>query len=326
MEIQEDSKIVNSYLNKLRNDVKYYKVLNKEMNHHGFQYQLGLNVDTHPLNKEKWCARGGIHITTLDNIHRYLGYGVYIAEIEIPADAVVLKDDGDIKADKIIIKNIKKLKDFDELWGNEKLCIRALKTRRSLFLDDNLYYGRSRTIQYVKNQTHEICMTALMKDGLLLKYVKEQTPDLCLAAVTQNGNAIKYVKEQTRELCKIAVNTNGCCIDWVDAKTQELCLDAINQNVLAIHRIRLPDHNMIALAISKSPEIIVYFVNCEPVFDLLAVIIKPTNIRCVKNQTKELLDISNADRATRVCALIKCKEELSAIGVRNDIICSLYVE
>ena len=48
-------------------------------------------------------------------------------------------------------------------------------------------------LQFVKEQTAEICLAAVQQDGRALKYVKNQTPEICLAAVTQNGYALEYV-------------------------------------------------------------------------------------------------------------------------------------
>ena len=40
----------------------------------------------------------------------------------------------------------------------------------------------------------------MQQNGCALEYVKEQTPEICLEAVKQNGCALQYVKEQTSEL------------------------------------------------------------------------------------------------------------------------------
>ena len=39
-------------------------------------------------------------------------------------------------------------------------------------------------------------MAAVTQNGMALEYVEEQTPEICMAAVTQNGRAIKYVKDR----------------------------------------------------------------------------------------------------------------------------------
>ena len=39
-------------------------------------------------------------------------------------------------------------------------------------------------------------MAAVKQNGYSLQYVKEQTPEICMAAVKQNGDSLQYVKEQ----------------------------------------------------------------------------------------------------------------------------------
>ena len=40
-------------------------------------------------------------------------------------------------------------------------------------------------------------MAAVKQQGLALEYVKEQTPEICLEAVNQTPNAIMYVKDKS---------------------------------------------------------------------------------------------------------------------------------
>jgi hypothetical protein len=63
-------------------------------------------------------------------------------------------------------------------------------------------------LQYVENQTPEICMAAVQEDGTAVQFVKNQTPEICMAAIQQNGNALKFIKEHTKELCDIAIQQN----------------------------------------------------------------------------------------------------------------------
>ena len=56
-------------------------------------------------------------------------------------------------------------------------------------------------LEYVKEQTPEICLEAVRRNGRVLRYVKEQTSEICLEAVKQNGYALNFVKEQTPEIC-----------------------------------------------------------------------------------------------------------------------------
>ena len=49
------------------------------------------------------------------------------------------------------------------------------------------------------------CSTVVRADGLVLQFVENQTPEICLEAVKQNGLALQNVKEQTLEICLAAV-------------------------------------------------------------------------------------------------------------------------
>ena len=50
-------------------------------------------------------------------------------------------------------------------------------------------------LQYVAEQTEEICLEAVKQDGWTLQYVVEQTEEICLEAVKRDGYALQYVSE-----------------------------------------------------------------------------------------------------------------------------------
>ena len=43
-------------------------------------------------------------------------------------------------------------------------------------------------------QTEELCLAAVKRDGLALKYVKKQTPKICQAAYQENPESLQYAK------------------------------------------------------------------------------------------------------------------------------------
>jgi hypothetical protein len=61
-----------------------------------------------------------------------------------------------------------------------------------------------------------LAIKAVSQDGSALQYVNEQTPEICKKAVSQNGCALQYVNEQTPEICKKAVSQNGCALQYVN--------------------------------------------------------------------------------------------------------------
>lgn len=54
---------------------------------------------------------------------------------------------------------------------------------------------------------------ALLREGIrkrpsMLEFMPEQTPDICLAAVESDGMALRFVRHQTEDICKAAVKSN----------------------------------------------------------------------------------------------------------------------
>ena len=54
---------------------------------------------------------------------------------------------------------------------------------------------------------------ALLREGIrkhpsMLEFMPEQTPDICLAAVESDGMALRFVRHQTEAICKAAVKSN----------------------------------------------------------------------------------------------------------------------
>jgi len=115
--------------------MKYYKILNKEENHHGFQYKTGLNIDTIKFNPVGSCEEGGLYFSRKD-IFAFLDCGSCLRKVTLPKDAKVYKDPKSPekwKADKIILgkrekitlKVIKRLvKEGADIHANNDLALR----------------------------------------------------------------------------------------------------------------------------------------------------------------------------------------------------------
>ena len=50
-------------------------------------------------------------------------------------------------------------------------------------------------MQCVKEQTSEICLAAVLQNGLALQFVQNQTPEICMAAIRNNKEALRYVNQ-----------------------------------------------------------------------------------------------------------------------------------
>lgn len=93
-------------------------------------------------------------------------------------------------------------------------------------------------LKNVTNQTEEMCLNAVKKNGMALQYVKTQNHQICEAAVSENANALQYVKTQTNDLCLLAVKQNGLTLRYVSNQSNEICNEAINQNRFALKFVK----------------------------------------------------------------------------------------
>jgi hypothetical protein len=95
-----------------------------------------------------------------------------------------------------------------------------------------------KALEYVNEQTEEICKLAVQQDGYALQFVKEQTEEICKLAVHHKyGWALQFVKEQTEELCKLAVQQDGCALEFVKEQTEEICKLAVQRNWQALQYV-----------------------------------------------------------------------------------------
>lgn len=101
----------------------------------------------------------------------------------------------------------------------------------------NDYYDQYKALPRKKNLKGKETLEAVKQNGYALQYVKDQTEEICLEAVKQNGYALQYVNEQTEEICLEAVKKNGCALEYVKDQTEEICLEAVKQNGCALEYV-----------------------------------------------------------------------------------------
>ena len=67
---------------------QYYKVLNAEECHNGFQYIEGLNVLRKPFNDDPKasCVPGGLYFANANNISKFDGYGPHVRQVTFPLE------------------------------------------------------------------------------------------------------------------------------------------------------------------------------------------------------------------------------------------------
>ncbi|ANB50965.1 hypothetical protein [Powai lake megavirus] len=95
----------------------YCKVLSSNFNQKGYQYNEGLNVLDKPFESTGSCVPGGLYFTNIENIFKFINYGIYLVKVTVPVDAQIVKDPDNDKwrADKIIISDKKDLRQIDTI-------------------------------------------------------------------------------------------------------------------------------------------------------------------------------------------------------------------
>ena len=84
-----------------------------------------------------------------------------------------------------------KLSDYKNEWDE-------LPEKNNLSCDDVLYHFGcdGLNLQYINNQTEEICLAAVKQNGYALEFIKNQTEEICLAAIKRDADALKFVSSE----------------------------------------------------------------------------------------------------------------------------------
>ena len=249
---------ISSITQKYGSSPMFLKVLKENQEHYGLTYKLGINEDSLTFNPTGSCESGGLYFSINEYITKFCDLGTKIAIIKLMDDALfyIEPNDDKFKTNKFIIEKIYTFQEFYTEY--QKIAIIGIKYNNEI-----LQYVKEQTeelcklavqqngdvLKYVKVQTDELCKLAVQKNGLALQYVNKQTNELCKLAVQQNGHALEYVKEQTDELCKLAVQQNGFALQFVKEQTEELCKLAVQQNGLALYYVKKQTDELCKLAV-----------------------------------------------------------------------------
>lgn len=210
-------KNVDNVVNNMIKVEKYYKVLNNKMYNDGFYYKEGLNIN----DKET------LTYTTKNFLHKFLEFGCFITEVQIPVDAITHYDS------KI------------ELWRTNKLeIIKPVHYYLHNFFNDrefllNAVRYNGLILMYILSQSKQICKEAIKQNPYAIQYVKYVDNKLAMLAVKQNGLALRYISKQNIHICIDAVKQNGLALEYVIFQTKKICKEAIKQNKLASHFVKI---------------------------------------------------------------------------------------
>lgn len=182
-----------------------------------------------------------------------------------------------------------------EKQRTNEMCLKAVKSQACL-------------LDFIENQTDEICKAAVEHDGHALKYIKSEnmTYPLCLAAVKQNGFAIQHVKDKflTQELCLAAVKNMGLALMNVpdNLQTEEICIAAVRENWKALKYTAYGSQtNAVCLeAVTICGDALEYVENQTPEICKAAIEEDEDALRFIRNEMYDLEFLKNYSKNEKV--------------------------
>lgn len=186
---------------------KLYRIMNPDLVHHGFQWQLGDNVDTVPFKPERLCEAGGLHFTTLEQLSNFFIVPAnvvtlmdhWLAEVTVDADEPVWEEQSTAatgwKAHRVTVKSLTRMRDVPQ---HERLTI-AL--------------GCPVERQYNPEIMAQMWAAAVAHNNMSLALLpaERQTDELVEVAVTHYPSSFRHVANQTFDVCCRAVSINPTC-------------------------------------------------------------------------------------------------------------------
>ena len=192
--------------NNIFSGINFIKLTNETENHHNFQFQDGLNIDTNKFAPIGSCNKGGIYFIDEKEAYEWIWYNsdvgpmIHMRKVIIPSDARVYIEDHKFKADKIILGSREKI--------SKNIYIQCFKKDHQ-------------NIEFIPNEhkNKEMCELAVTSDGLFLKYVPDELKDenICVIAVNKDCIALRYVPHifLNYALCMDVVKKHGRVLKYV---------------------------------------------------------------------------------------------------------------
>lgn len=124
-----------------------YKIIRQNHTHYGFTYKEGLNIDTKPFQPEGSCVAGGLYFfTDLEDLSRWLDYGVYLYDVEVPKGYKYVQEYSKHRAEALYLSNRLDLR-LAQTW--EYLLQKVMYSPRFLYWAS--HYGYIEVINYFVN-------------------------------------------------------------------------------------------------------------------------------------------------------------------------------
>jgi hypothetical protein len=146
-----------------------------------------------------------------------------------------------------------------------------------------------RILDKVDNQTRNICLGAVRKNGYEIEFVKQQIEELCIAAMTEDRRACYFIRpesitekvaltmvgcdegliagftaeQQSEAVCQYAVSRRPTVISAVINQTEKLCWRAVKADPCALEGVRKRNPKICRYAFERKAETIRFCNACR---------------------------------------------------------------
>jgi hypothetical protein len=205
------------------------------MQHNGFHYKLGLNIDHRKFNRSE-CMAGGLHFCNAQSLGHWTFIGNLVADVTVPTYVRTATFENKYKADKIILSNIRRIADMTE-WKKEDFV-------------HSMISASVGNIANVKDISDTMKNFIINKCGFAIKHLQGLTDDMKINAIRQNPWSIQFINAPTLEMMILAVTLDGETIKCIKEPLMEVQMSAIHNNWKVIRYIKNPSHEVYHTAMS----------------------------------------------------------------------------
>lgn len=277
--------------------VQHVKLLRRSKVHNGFRFKKGLNLLREPFDPSPSCMGGGLYYCNKsDIIHWLYLYGDelgWLADVETPSDARVVKMPAKLKADKIILSNFRKI--------TQETCIQSLSDA-----------------QFMKWLKTNFCGTQDLGKNAFQKWLATKSEDFHLRAVRANRDYFLYLPKAslTERICLTVIrkiNTMMLKLNHYIANYYGHLLRCLEFDPRLIRHFRVIDPYLMEDVVEQNP-LALHSVKPEVLTDELILTILRLDPKYLKylpkervtpellNQTMSLVPDANKSRGFRVIA------------------------
>lgn len=180
---------------------QFFRIMNPDLVHHGFQWRLGENVDSQLFMPTGTCKKGGLYFTTFRRLMDFFVISTvklldhWLAEVWVaPDEPVWSEEDKKWKAHKVTVMSLTRIGDLDEV------------TRLNMFWNDPIDVPQEKLWSYTL-KWHPASLAMLEPE--------KETDELVMTALTRSSAALQCVHHQTFEVCRYAANFDRGVAEFV---------------------------------------------------------------------------------------------------------------